>query len=118
MFKLNFRLKEDNSEWAQGVIQTLGKMSPTSLKVAHKAIKQGKNQSLAECLKTEYTLCYNVVQKNSDFEEGIRALLIDKDQKPVWNPKTLTEVTDKYVNSKFSSIPADKQLNFLPQNKL
>lgn len=112
------RLKKDNSEWAQGVIETLGKMSPTSLKVAHKSINQGKNQSLAECLKMEYNLDYNMVLKNSDFQEGIRALLIDKDQKPVWNPKTLADVTDEYVNSKFSPIPADKQLKLTPKNKL
>ncbi|KAF7994817.1 hypothetical protein HCN44_004289 [Aphidius gifuensis] len=112
------RLKKDNSEWAQGVIETLGKMSPTSLKVAHKSITQGKDQSLANCLKMEYTLDYNMVLKNSDFQEGIRALLIDKDQKPVWNPKTLADVTNEYVNSKFSPIPADKQLKLTPKNKL
>lgn len=93
-------------------------MSPTSLKVAHKSIIQGKDQSLANCLKMEYTLDYNMVLKNSDFQEGIRALLIDKDQKPVWNPKTLADVTDEYINSKFSPIPVDKQLKLTPKNKL
>ena len=41
---------------------------------------------------------------------GIRALLIDKDQKPVWNPKTLSEVTDEFVNQRFEPLASDLEL--------
>jgi hypothetical protein len=44
-------------------------------------------------------------QRGVDFYEGIRAVLIDKDKKPNWNPKTLAEVTDKDVDEYFQKAP-------------
>ena len=41
---------------------------------------------------------------------GVRALLIDKDQKPMWNPNSLREVTDAYVNQKFTKLLEEKEL--------
>ncbi|XP_044002659.1 3-hydroxyisobutyryl-CoA hydrolase, mitochondrial-like [Aphidius gifuensis] len=106
------RLKEDNSTWAQKVIQTLEESSPTSLKITLESLKRGKTMNFAECLKMEYVLDYNLLKKKSDFEEGVRALLINKDLLPVWNPKTLAEVTNEYIYNKFRPMPMDKQLKF------
>jgi len=41
---------------------------------------------------------------------GVRALLIDKDQKPVWKPSSLAYVTDEYINKQFARLPAEKEL--------
>lgn len=41
---------------------------------------------------------------------GVRALLIDKDQNPKWNPKNLSEISDTYVNQQFIDLPQDKEL--------
>ena len=65
-----FRLEANKSEWAQKVAETLNKMSPTSLKVTKRAIDEGINKTLAECLIMEYRLCYACLQKDSDFVEG------------------------------------------------
>lgn len=102
-------LDKDGSEWAQGTMKTLSKMSPTSLKVSLKELHLGAKMNLQECLQMEYRLAVGCLS-NKDFYEGVRALLIDKDQKPSWNPKTLTGVTDKIVNSYFNKLPEDQEL--------
>ncbi|XP_039304062.1 3-hydroxyisobutyryl-CoA hydrolase, mitochondrial isoform X2 [Solenopsis invicta] len=104
------RLKKDNSDWAQKNMETLLKMSPSSLKITKKAIDEGKGKSLAECLKIEYRLACTALNRDGDFYEGVRALLVDKDQKPVWKPISLADVTDEYVNKRFAALPANKEL--------
>lgn len=84
-------------------------MSPTSLKVTFEEIHRGANLSLIECLKMEYRLVVRHLE-NSDFKEGVRALLIDKDQQPKWNPPTLEKVTEERVQSFFVKLPDDEEL--------
>ncbi|XP_076311591.1 3-hydroxyisobutyryl-CoA hydrolase, mitochondrial-like isoform X3 [Tachypleus tridentatus] len=104
-------LKRDKSEWANQHLQTLFKMSPTSLKVIFHQLELGKNMSLQECLKMEYRISQRFV-KNQDFLEGVRAFLIDKDNKPVWMPPTVEEVSDSVLKSYFAALPEDKELVF------
>jgi enoyl-CoA hydratase len=47
-----------------------------------------------------------------DFYEGVRAMLIDRDQKPRWRPATLEEVSDSMVDGYFASI-GDRELRFI-----
>ncbi|XP_043507938.1 3-hydroxyisobutyryl-CoA hydrolase, mitochondrial isoform X2 [Frieseomelitta varia] len=103
-------LKKDNSEWAKKTLKMLLKASPTSLKVTMFAIQKGSILNLADCLKMEYRLACAALNKTSDFCEGVRALLIDKDQKPIWNPNSLEEVTDTYVNQQFAKLLEEKEL--------
>lgn len=49
---------------------------------------------------------------------GVRALLIDKDNNPQWNPKSLGEVTDEYIESYFKKLNPDQELNFEYQSKI
>lgn len=103
----------DGSDWAMDTIRTLNKMSPTALKVTHRSINQGKKLSLQDCLKTEFRLAINTaVVLESDFKEGVRALLIDKDFKPKWNPKKLHDVTDEQVEKYFGPLPDKDELVF------
>ncbi|XP_076759243.1 3-hydroxyisobutyryl-CoA hydrolase isoform X2 [Xylocopa sonorina] len=104
------RLREDNSEWAKKTLQMLSQVSPTSLKVTMSAIQRGSTLNLADCLKMEYRLACAALSKSSDFYEGVRALLIDKDRNPKWNPGSLEEVSDNYVNQRFAELPAEKEL--------
>ncbi|KAL2730378.1 hypothetical protein V1477_016189 [Vespula maculifrons] len=104
------KLNEDGSEWAKKIVQTLLKMSPTSLKVTKQCIEKGSKLTLEECLKMEYRLSCACLQKNSDFHEGVTALLITKHRNPVWNPKSLNEVTDEYIDQLFKKLPDEKEL--------
>lgn len=102
-------LKNDNSEFAANTLKSLSKMSPTSLKVTLEQLSLGKNLTLNECLNMEYRIVYRHLE-SSDFKEGVRALLIDKDQNPKWNPPEVNSVTDDIVKLFFSNLPANEEL--------
>lgn len=65
-------LKNDNSEWAQGMLKIINEVSPTGLKITRKEILKGKHLSLDECLIMEHRLAYRCVEAkySADFFEG------------------------------------------------
>lgn len=95
------KLKNDNSEWSNKQLNLLNKMSPTSLKVTFVQLALAKNLNLNQVLKLDYQLCQRFIISN-DFSEGVRALLVDKDNKPQWMPKKLedvgSDIIDWYIN--------------------
>lgn len=106
------RLKNDNSEWAQQVIDNLSRMSPTSLKITHKALQKGREMNLYECLKMETRLSNDLAEcKAPDFLEGVRARLLDKDDRPNWNPWSLVEINENFIEGKFKLLPDDEEFN-------
>nr|XP_057937403.1 3-hydroxyisobutyryl-CoA hydrolase, mitochondrial [Doryrhamphus excisus] len=96
-------LKADNSDFAKKQIEELSRMSPTSLKITFKQLQTGATLSLQDVFVMEYRLSQACVH-GRDFYEGVRALLVDKDQNPKWNPSTLEEVSDQSVDQCFSSL--------------
>lgn len=111
------RLARDGSGWATKTLAILNKMSPTSLKVTHRSITLGRSLSLRECMNMEYRL---VIQHNikSDLKEGCRAVLVDKDFKPKWDPQTLPEVTEEKVARFFMPMPNEFIFETEASNKL
>ncbi|KAM8749027.1 3-hydroxyisobutyryl-CoA hydrolase, mitochondrial [Acanthopagrus schlegelii] len=101
-------LKADGSEFANKQAETLSKMSPTSLKITYRQLREGATLSLADVLVMEYRLS-QACMRGCDFYEGVRAVLVDKDQSPKWSPSTLEEVSDQMVDQCFSSL-GDKDL--------
>ncbi|XP_014028502.1 3-hydroxyisobutyryl-CoA hydrolase, mitochondrial [Salmo salar] len=97
-------LKTDGSPFAQKQAETLAKMSPTSLKITFKQLQAGGAMSLQEVLVMEYRLSQACMVKGSDFYEGVRAVLVDKDHSPKWSPSTLKEVSEQSVEDCFSSL--------------
>jgi len=105
-------LENSKSEFGSSTLSTLQKMSPTSLKVTLDGIKRGKICSnLSECLKMEFRMSQRFMRRDSDFYEGIRALLIDKDHSPKWDPEVLESVSDDEVLSFFNSLE-ENELSF------
>ncbi|KAH8276212.1 hypothetical protein KR026_004886, partial [Drosophila bipectinata] len=102
-------LQNDGSEWAKKTLETLCKVSPTSMKVTFRQLELGSQLSLAQCLIMEYRLAVRHLER-SDFKEGVRALLIDKDQKPQWQPSQLAEVTEEHVQWFFRKLPDTEEL--------
>lgn len=83
--------------------------SPLSLKVTFRAFQEGPGLTLQDALKMEFRLCQHFME-DSDFYEGVRAVLIDRSGEPKWNPATLADVTEEKVNSYFAPLPADREL--------
>ncbi|KAM4836359.1 3-hydroxyisobutyryl-CoA hydrolase, mitochondrial isoform 1-T2 [Thomomys bottae] len=96
-------LRQDGSPFALEQLKTLSKMSPMSLKITLRQLIEGSSKTLQEVLTMEYRLS-QACMVNHDFHEGVRAVLIDKDQSPKWKPTDLKEVTDEDVNNYFKSL--------------
>uniref|UniRef100_A0A8C1RRE3 3-hydroxyisobutyryl-CoA hydrolase n=1 Tax=Cyprinus carpio TaxID=7962 RepID=A0A8C1RRE3_CYPCA len=96
-------LKKDGSAFALKQTETLAKMSPTSLKLTFRQIQEGARMSLQAVLVMEYRLSQACMRGN-DFYEGVRAVLIDKDQSPKWKPSTLSGVSEQAIEECFSSL--------------
>jgi enoyl-CoA hydratase len=110
-------LEADESDWAQTELATVRSKSPLSCKVSLRLLAEGANRSsFAEEMKAEYALAGRVVRTH-DFREGVRALLIDKDNSPQWNPATPEEVTEEMLNVLFAALPETEAWTPFPETK-
>jgi len=104
------RLKTEKSDLTTKALKSMEAASPTSLKVAYRQIREGKKlNTLEDVLKMEYRLVTRCCQ-DKDFYEGVRAALIDRDNKPGWVPSTLEEVTKDKVDWYFSQLGESEEL--------
>lgn len=97
-------LELEGTPWAQETWATLMRMCPTSLKVTLHQLRMGRTRDYDEMVAVEYRLSQSMTAR-ADFREGIRAVLVDKDNKPRWQPATLSEVTDSDVDACFAPPP-------------
>jgi len=102
-------LEKDNSEWSRKMLDTLAKMSPTSLKLTFEQLRRAKTMTLPECLQMEFRLACRALE-GKDFYEGVRAVLIEKDNKPKWNPAKLEEVDEGTISAYFEPLPRNEEL--------
>lgn len=98
-------LDAEDSEWARETRATLGRMSPTSLKVTLRQLRLCRALPYDEVVSVEYRLSQHLTAR-PDFREGIRAVLVDKDQKPRWRPSSLSEVSAAEVEACFAPLGA------------
>jgi enoyl-CoA hydratase/carnithine racemase len=104
-------LEADGDAWAQQTAATLRKRSPLMLHVALAQIRRARSLSLADDLRMERDMVYHCFHprhlgrsaSQGETVEGIRALAVDKDNSPRWNPARIEEVTPDMVMPFFSS---------------
>ena len=115
-------LRRDGSDFALKILEMLGKMSPTSLKVTLRQIRNGEMLGISECFMMEYRMASRAVkavgiaEKSRDFYTGVDALLISKTGDPKWQPDALDQVTDEDVDWYFSPFDnGEEELSLLSQ---
>jgi enoyl-CoA hydratase/carnithine racemase len=94
------KVKTDNV-WLRKAVAMLATGAPGSAWLSYVMQQRARYLSLAQVFRLEFTVSLHCAAR-PDFAEGIRALLIDKDQKPNWQPATLTDVTPQWVDGAFA----------------
>jgi enoyl-CoA hydratase len=110
-------LKSDVSEWAATELMTLGTKSPLSCKVSLRLMEEGASRaSFEDEMRAEYALAGRVVRTH-DFHEGVRALLIDKDNNPQWDPATPEEVDEEMLDVLFAPLHGHEAWTPFPETQ-
>ncbi len=98
-------LKRDGGEWARDQLAILATKSPQTLKVAFRQLEHGHRfRDFADNMVMEYRIAARVVQMH-DFLEGVRAVIIDKDNAPRWSPSRVDLVEDDMIDRIFAVLP-------------
>ena len=102
-------LDADDSEWAAKERAAIAPKAPLSSKVALRQLVEGAAiDDFADILAMEYRIASRLIFR-PDFAEGVRALIVDKDNAPKWNPATASDVDDALVDSIFAPLPANEE---------
>jgi enoyl-CoA hydratase len=96
-------LDDAGSDSAAATAATIRAKSPTSLKIALAQVRRGRDWSFEQCMQAEMRIVSRVVEDH-DFYEGVRAVIVDKDNAPRWRPASLAEVTDAEVERHFAPL--------------
>lgn len=108
------RLEAAGTEWATEQLKVMATKSPQTMKVALRQLRLGgKMESFAENMTMEYRIGARVVQRH-DFIEGVRAVIVDKDHAPKWNPPTPAGVTETMLDGIFAPLPSTEEWTPLP----
>lgn len=98
-------LEADPSDFAQATLATLRTKSPQTMKVSLRLLKDGATMAtFADEMRQEYAVGSRVVQRH-DFLEGVRAVIVDKDNAPKWDPATPEGVSDHVIDQIFAPLP-------------
>ncbi len=104
-------LEDEPGEWAKTQLTTLKTKSPQTLKVAHRQLALGlQMKSFEDNMRMEFRIGCRQVHSH-DFQEGVRAVIIDKDNAPKWDPPTLAGVTQRTLDDIFAPL-GDDELTF------
>ena len=111
--KIRDALASMNTDWSRKTLEELDRRSPLALKLTLAAIRNARTlPSLEAALNVEYRLTVRLLE-HGEFLEGVRALLVDKDKAPKWNPPRLADVTDEMVAQFLSPLPPNEALELV-----
>lgn len=107
-------LNAAGTDWSAEQLKVMATKSPQTMKVALRQLRLGgKMESFAQNMTMEYRIGARVVQRH-DFIEGVRAVIVDKDNAPRWNPPTPEGVTETLLDGIFAPLPSPEEWTPLP----
>jgi len=101
------RLEAETDEWTVKTAAAIRTKSPLSLKIALAQVRRGRDWSFGDCMRAEFRIVSRIVYGH-DFYEGVRAVIVDKDNAPRWKPADLADAADADVEEHFASLGADE----------
>jgi enoyl-CoA hydratase len=90
------RLEAEASAWGAETLATLGTVSPSSVAWSLASMRAGGHRSLEACLAAELALVTRIIRM-PDFAEGVRAMVVDKDRAPRWQPARIADVDPRII---------------------
>lgn len=103
-----------DGEWARKQADTIRAKSPTSLAISMRQMREGAAMDFEECMRTEFRIVSRVVARH-EFFEGVRAVIIDKDNDPEWKPASLDELSEAEIDAYFAPLEEELDLSRLAE---
>jgi enoyl-CoA hydratase len=94
------RLETNSSDWARQALEMLRTVSPSALCWTLTALQHGADLTLPQALDAEFALTHTAM-RHPDFAEGVRAMVVDKDRKPRWQPARIEDVDAAAIAAMF-----------------
>jgi enoyl-CoA hydratase/carnithine racemase len=94
------RLEAGGDDWAQAAVKALRQVSPSALHWTLLALRRGRDLTLKQALDAEFALT-RTTMAHPDFAEGVRAMVVDKDRKPAWQPARIEDVDPARIRALF-----------------
>jgi enoyl-CoA hydratase/carnithine racemase len=96
------RLEATHDEWARAALTALRQVSPAALHWTLRALRRGRDLTLKQALDAEIALT-GTTMSHPDFAEGVRAMVVDKDRKPAWQPARIEDVDPAVIDALFAN---------------
>ena len=106
------RMEEAGDSWSVKQASILKSKSPTSLVMTLKALRKGAGLSFEDVMRQDLRLSMACLA-GTDFHEGVRAVIVDKDNSPQWSPASLDAVDAAAIEKAFDPLKGDEEMSFL-----
>ena len=103
-------LSQETAPWARDAYACMRAASPISLEITFRNIREGGSKSLHECLITDFRIAQRLMRQ-PDYFEGVRAIIVDKDQQPRWTIASLDQIDPARVDAYFAPL-GEQDLSF------
>jgi len=97
---LRYESRPTHAEWAKQTLAAMERRSPLMMEVTARELERGRTMNLPDCFRMELGMVRHCFEQG-DFMEGVRAVLVDKDNAPHWNPARIEDVNEEMIAAFF-----------------